>query len=195
MGHKMTRSVVYTITFIVCILLQFAIAPAMSIMGCSPLLLLIPVVLVSLHSGMVAGSISGFLLGLVYDFIYSNVVGCMALTFVLLALIIGFLGSNINPRTIPLAAVIAIASAFFAEIVYGFAVLLTNSDATGVISTIFGHSLPSALYGAVFLFIALVTIHLVLEDDGQNTFGGHGGGKFGVPGGGMQFAPRNKRRY
>lgn len=191
----MAKSVVYIITFIVCILLQFAIAPAISIMGCSPLLLLIPLVIVSLHSGMVVGSVAGFLLGLTYDFIYSNVVGCMALTFVLLAFILGFFGRNIGSRTIPLAALIAVISALFTEIVYGFAVILTNSDATGVISTIFGHSLPSALYDAVFLFVALVTIHLVMENDNQGTFGnGKSSKTFGSLGGGMQFASRNKKR-
>lgn len=189
----MNKQIVYIITFIVCILLQFAIAPAIGIMGCSPLLLLIPVVLVSLHSGMIVGSIAGFFCGLLYDFIYSSVIGCMALTLVLLALLIGFIGSNISAKSIPFSAVTAAVSAFFAEIVYGIAVLLTNSDATGVVSTIFGHALPSALYGAILLFLALVTIHLVMEDDSSAQTGG--GNIFaGAPSGGMQFISHKKRK-
>lgn len=195
----MSKNAVYIITFVVCILLQVAIAPAISIMGASPLFILIPVVLVSLHSGMVSGSISGFLCGLLYDFIYSNVLGCMALCFVLIALIIGFIGKNISTHSIAISALIAVVCALFTEIIYGIAVVLTNTDATGIISTVVTYSLPSALYSAIFLFVALVTIHLVMEGDASVSLGGTSNSRAaklanqGRQTSGLQFASRATR--
>lgn len=161
----MDKWLVYTITVVACILLQMAVAPAISIAGAVPEFLLIPVLLISLNSGSGAGSVAGFALGLLQDLIGDGTVGCMALTFTITALIVGLVGAGLNTRSFAGNCLVAIVSAFFVEIVYGISVILTNSNSAGSFATMGTYALPSALYTAVFACIALVTIGLVMADE------------------------------
>ena len=177
----MDKRIVYLITFVVCILLELAIAPLIAIGGCSPSFLLIPVLLVSMHSGPAVGSITGFLLGLLADFNSDTAIGCTALIFILIAVIVGFISSNLEAKTPLLTCILVVCSSFFFEIAYGFAIVLTNIQATGVISTMVGHALPSAVYTMVLGCIGLVTMNLVTADDGPQA--SYLGGQRGRSGG------------
>lgn len=161
----MSKQLVYAITIVVCILLQMAIAPAISIAGAVPEFLLIPVLLISLNSGSGAGGVAGFLLGLLQDLIGDGTIGCMALTFTITALIVGLASSGLSMRSFGANCLVAVVSSFFVEIVYGISVILTNANSSGSWATIGTYALPSALYTAVFSCIALVTIGLVMVDD------------------------------
>ena len=161
----MSKPIVYLITFVVCALLQVAVSPAISIAGCSPNFLLIPVLLVSTRSGAGAGSVAGFACGLFEDFAGNGTVGCMALVFTIVALVVGLLSSGVGAPGALLSCIIAVVSSFVVEIGYGFANVLTSAEGNGVLVTMVTHALPSALYSAVFACIALVTIRLVLADD------------------------------
>lgn len=161
----MSKQIVYLVTIILCIILQAGISPAIAILGCVPNFLLIPVLLVSMRSGATVGGITGFLLGLLYDLMGSGTIGCMALVFTIIALIIGLVGEGVDLFT-PVATIIAsVVSAFFIEIAYGIISALTTSEGGGMMSTMLGYSLPSALYTSVFLIIALLTIGLVIVDE------------------------------
>ena len=164
----MNKFFIYIITFLLSFLIQFALAPAIAIAGASPLVLLVPVVLVSIHSGPAFGSLSGFICGLIYDFVYGSVIGCMALTLTLLAAIVAFIASNINVRTLSVTAVLSLFASVFCELVYGLSMVLTNADVAGLATTLISHSLPCAIYDTVILFFFLFIIHLVMEDDGNN---------------------------
>lgn len=161
----MSKQLVYAITVVVCILLQMAIAPAISIGGAVPEFLLIPVLLVSINSGPGVGGATGFALGLLQDLIGDGTVGCMALAFTITALIVGLVGSGLNTRSFAANCLVAVASAFFVEIVYGISVILTNANSAGSLSTMGTSALPSALYTSVFACIALVTIGLVMAEE------------------------------
>lgn len=172
----MSKPVVYAITFVVCIFLQIAVAPAIAIAGCEPNFLLIPVLLVALRSGMGAGGVSGFLLGLFYDLMNNGTVGCMALVFTIAALIAGLVGASVETSSPLSACLVVLVSAVFVELAYGIAVALTNAEAAGVASTLVTNSLPSALYSAFFGCIALVTIGLVMADEAPAMSGRLAGG-------------------
>lgn len=161
----MNSRLVYTITIVVCILLQMAVAPAISIGGAVPEFLLIPVLLISLNSGSGAGGVAGFCLGLLQDLIGDGTIGCMALVLTITAMIVGLAGAGLSTKSFAANCLIAIVSAFFVEIVYGISVVLTNANSSGSLSAIGSYSLPSALYTAVFACIALVTIGLVIGDE------------------------------
>ena len=173
----MSKPVVYAITIVVCLLLQVAVAPAIAIGGCTPNLLLIPVLLVSLHSGAACGSITGFLCGLFADFAGNGTVGATALVFTLIALVVGLLGSGMDMTSAVALIAVAVLSSLVFEIAYGIVAVLTSSEGNGVLSTLVTHSLPSVLYDSVFAIIALTTTRLVLVDDTPtmpSRLGGYG---------------------
>lgn len=161
----MSKQVVYLVTIVLCILLQAGISPAIAVMGSSPNFLLIPVLLISMRSGTGAGSIAGFALGLLYDLTGSGTIGCMALVFTLIAFAVGVAGESIDLFTPIATVIVAVLASLITEIGYGIAAILTSSEGGAVMFTILSHSLPSALYTAVFAIIALVTIGLVIVDE------------------------------
>ena len=161
----MSKQTVYLITFVVCILFQAGIAPAIAIGGCLPNFLIIPVLLVSLRSGSGMGSIAGFACGLLYDLMSNGTVGCMALVFVLVALAVGVVGSGTDTQSPLFTCLVAVVASFLVEFVYGIAATLTNTDSSGALITMLTHAFPTALYTAVFACIALATIGLVMVGD------------------------------
>ena len=157
----LSKPLVYAITFVVCILLQAAVAPNIAILGAQPDFLLIPVVLVALRSGIGTGSLAGFALGVLYDAMSSGTIGCMALVFVLLAWAVGALGANVDTDSVTTVLIFALAAALFSECLYACAVLLTTTDASGALGAFLRRSLVAFVYTAVFSCIALSTITLV----------------------------------
>lgn len=161
----MSKQTAYIVTIVVCIILQAGVSPAISIMGCAPNFLLIPVLLVSLRSGTGLGSVAGFALGLLYDLMGSGTVGCMALVFTLVAFAVGAIGESIDLLTPLWSIIVSVVSSLFTEIVYAVVSVLTSSVGGGMMSTVLTYSLPSALYTAVFVAIALLTMELVIADE------------------------------
>ena len=183
----LSKPIAYTVTFVVCILLQACIAPNIAIFGASPNFLLIPVLLVAIHSGIGLASIAGFLLGLLYDGMNSATIGCMALVFVLVAWIVGAIASNMDSDSIAMAAIFAVFGSLFSECLYAFAVLLISTDTSGALGAFIQHALPAFLYTAFFACIALCTITLVMsQNDYQPKVGGSSSAKRNV------FASGNK---
>lgn len=172
----MSKPLVYTITFVVCILFQAGISPAISVAGCAPDFLLIPVMLVAMRSGAGAGGTAGFFCGLLYDLMGANVIGGMALSMTIMAMVVGLLASNLNSTSVATVVVFAVVASLFVELVYGIIVMLTAIDAGGAAAVLVFHSIPTALYSAVFAIIGLLTIGLVLADDAPSMPAQLGGG-------------------
>lgn len=161
----MSKQIVYLVTVVVCIVLQAGISPAISIFGCSPNFLLIPVLLICMRSSLSVGCSAAFLFGLLYDLMGIGTVGCMALVFTVIAFIVGMIGENVDLFTPVATIIVSVISSFVLEIGYGITAVLTSSEGGSAMSTILTYSLPSALYTAVICIIALLTIGLVVADD------------------------------
>ncbi len=171
----MDKTIVYAITIIVCLALQMAVAPAIQIMGARPDFLIIPVLFIALRSGSTAGAVSGFILGLFYDFAGDTVVGAMALTYCVVALAVGLLGRAME--TSPVAgAVVGLVFGFLTEPLYGLATVLGSVASNGGFDTMLTYAVPSGLYTAVFCAVALLTMSLVTASDTPNMGGGLGFG-------------------
>ena len=180
----MNKRIVYLITLIVCILLQLGIAPHIAIGGATPNFLLLPVLLISLYSGVAVGSLTGFLLGILQDLATDGAIGCMALIFVIVAVCVGAISTNLETKTALLACILVVVSSFFMEIAYGFIYVLSNAQSTGILATFVGNSLPSAVYTAVIGCIGLVSMIFVTADDAPqaNVFiNGRKGGGYSLP--------------
>lgn len=173
----MSKPLAYTITVVVCLLLQVAVGPAMAIGGCTPCFLLIPVLLISLNSGAAMGGTAGFLLGLFADFAGNSTVGSTALVFTLIALVAGLLGTGMDMNSALAVVILAVVASFAYELLYAIVSVLTSAEGGGAWSMLLTHSLPSAVYDLVIAVVALVTIRLVLVDDSPSMpsrLGGYG---------------------
>lgn len=161
----MSKRVIYAVTIVLCIILQAGVSPAIAIMGAAPNFLLIPVLLISMRSGVGIGSIAGFSLGLLYDLMGAGTVGCMALVFTVISLAVGLAAQSMDLSTPILMIIIAIVASLICELGYGIVAVLTSSEGGSMMSTLLTYSLPSSLYTAVFAAIALLTIQLVMVDE------------------------------
>lgn len=165
----MSKSTVYLVIFVLCILFQAGLSPAIAIAGCSPNFLIIPVLLVALRSGQAAGGIAGFFCGLLFDLMGNGTIGCMALVFTLMAILVGFLGGSLDLTTPLVLVLVVVFSAFFVEIAYAIAIVLTTADSGGAVGTVLTYSLPSALYSSVFAVIVLLVCGLFLGAENSST--------------------------
>lgn len=173
----MDKSLAYIITLVVCILLQLGIAPVIAIMGAQPNFLLIPVLLIASRSGAGAGGIAGFLLGLLYDFAGDGVIGAMALSFTVVALIVGLLSSAMDMSP-AVGGIVGFVFGIVSSLFYGIVTVLGSSDAAGAFSTMFTYALPSGIYTAVLAALALLTMGFVIVSEAPQM-----GSRFGNSGG------------
>lgn len=175
----MSKPLAYLITLVVCFLLQAAIAPNIAIAGCSPNFLVIPVLFVALRSGYSVGAFAGFFCGLFGDLAGDGTIGCLALTFTVLGVVVGVVGQGLESGSPLFTVVIVLCSCLFTELVYSASVVLSNPESNGVLATVAGHALPSALYGTVFACLALLTMNLAVpaEVPGMGRVGGGVGGR------------------
>lgn len=185
----MSKQSAYLVTIILCIILQAGVSPAIAILGCAPNFLLIPVLLISLRSGMGAGGVSAFLLGLLYDLMGSGTIGCMALVFTVVALLVGIASESMDLFTPVSTIILSVVASLFVELGYGLTAVLTSAEGGGAMSTVLTYSLPSALYTAFFVAIALLTIGLVTADEGTGM-----PSHLGERSGGARKMPRMKTR-
>ena len=186
----MNKSLVYLIVFVLCILFQAGLSPAIAIGGCAPNFLIIPVLLVALRSGIGAGGVAGFFCGLLFDLMGNGTIGCMALVLTITALVVGFLAGGLDITSPVTVIIVAVVSSIFVELAYGIAVMLTSPDTPGGMSTLFTHSLPASLYSAVFAVLALLVCGMFLGYEGAAT-GAQLGGQIG---GRAKRMPRMKSR-
>ena len=178
----MDKGLVYIITLVVTVLLQLAVAPSIQIGSALPDFLLIPVLFIALNSGPGAGGVAGFVLGLLYDFSGDGVIGAMAFTFCLIALVVGLVGTNMDSSPV-VAGIAGIVFAFLSELIYGAVTVLGSSASSGAFSTVLSYAIPSALYTAVICLVALVTMSLVAADSSSQMGSKFGGAGFGGRGG------------
>lgn len=182
----MNRSVLYAVTIVVCMLLEAGVAPVAEIGGARCDFLLVAVLVVSMGSGVFAGSVTGFLLGIYADLASNGTVGVTSLVFCLVALVVGLLAGVLETDSPAVLAGVAIFSSLADALLTGFANLLTGIEAAGFAQTMLTCALPSFFYTAIVSTIALVAIAL-LAGGAASGGSGMGGGlsSGGSPSGGQ----------
>ncbi|MCQ2752332.1 MAG: rod shape-determining protein MreD [Coriobacteriales bacterium] len=159
----MNKAIFYTILIVLTSLFQLVLSGPITIVNACPNFFLISVVVISLYSGMLPGAITAFAFGLFYDFLYGGCIGCMALTFILVSLVVCLINRILNLQPVVNSAIVAITASFLTELIYAIASILTNSLSSGVFTTLLNYSLPSAIYSAVILFVLLFIIASLLK--------------------------------
>jgi rod shape-determining protein MreD len=150
--------------FTIAILLQVMVAPYIAIGGISPNFLMITVIIMALAEGSNAGTVLGFIAGLIFDLLGAGPVGPMALVLSVVGYTIGLIHENLFAEGWLLPVAIIAAATFASEILYMIVILLlgTQSPFWG---TFFSIVLPSTLYNAVCATIICPILTRVLRDN------------------------------
>ena len=86
----MKKVITWTITCLLCFLLQTTVFQTLKLAGISPNIILILVVSIGLMCGRTEGMIVGFFCGLLLDIMYGNILGIFTLVYMIIGYINGF---------------------------------------------------------------------------------------------------------
>jgi rod shape-determining protein MreD len=148
------------------LVLQTTLSPRMAIGRIAPDFVVVCVVLFGLQRGRIAGSVFGFILGLVVDLGNPGYLGLNALTKTVVGYAAGRMGSATSPGSVVLFVVFLVV-AFAHDVIYYTMFLWPHVG--GALASIVTIALPSALYTAVTgiaveRILALLGARVVMAD-------------------------------
>ena len=162
MKNKILFSIFFILLFLVIFFLQIYIIGGKTLFGVKPNLLLISVIVFTSFLGIYKGTIYSFFIGIICDFLYGSTFGVFTLSYVFVALVIGYISSNYitnNKLTLMLATFIGTAIFEFVEyIIYSF-LLLEISSIFHLILQIF----LASLLNLVIVFILNGVVQKIAE--------------------------------
>ena len=115
----MSKALPAIIALVVAAILQVSIAPHLAVFGVVPNIIFLVVVTLAFVEGPVAGGISGFVGGLVFDLIGTSVVGPYALVLSVVGYTTGMLSANLFAEGWILPVTIVAVASLSAELAYG----------------------------------------------------------------------------
>ncbi|MBL8028956.1 MAG: rod shape-determining protein MreD [Fibrobacteres bacterium] len=128
------------------IIIQTSFVNLFSIRGTTPEILLLFVFFMAMRDGPFAGTITGFLCGLILDVYSPEYIGCDALAMT----VTGFLVGLVNERTIRMEGKLQIAFLLAAAFIHSLLLhLITAGTPEGTMNNILFHVLPTAIYTSI----------------------------------------------
>lgn len=148
--------------------LQAGLAPHLAVFGVVPNLLLLVVVTLAFFEGPVAGSVSGFVAGLLLDLLGTAVVGPWALVLTLVGYTAGLLGAHMFAEGWLLPVTVVFVASLLAEVCYGL--LLGVMGAGGpFLLTLTRIALPAAVYNTALAVLVYPWLGRLLKQDRSMT--------------------------
>lgn len=141
-------NIVVVIGAIAAVLLQIAIAPAITLFAAMPNFILVYALLVAIVRPGTAGPVLPFVVGLIFDVVSGGPIGAMAFLLVLVAFLASRAFAVLDNDTLFMPLVIFVASTLIVEVLYGVLLLLLGFDAS-LLSAFVYRALPCALYDCV----------------------------------------------
>lgn len=151
---------------LVAVILQVAIAPYMAVFGVVPNFIFLVVVTLAFVQGPVAGSVSGFVGGLVFDLLGISVVGPYALVLTLVGYVAGLLSASMFAEGWLLPVTVVAITSLVSELVYGvvLAVLGAGPPFWHSVLTI---TLPGVVYNTVLAVLVYPWLARILRPEVQ----------------------------
>ena len=144
--------------------LQVSLAPHMAIFGVVPNFILLVVITLALTEGPVAGGVSGFVGGLVFDLVGTSVVGPSALVLTVVGYTAGMLSANLFAEGWLLPVTVVAIASLSAELSRGL-VLAVFGSAPTFWQDIVTVMIPSAFYHTVLAVLAYPWLARILRPD------------------------------
>jgi rod shape-determining protein MreD len=145
-------------------ILQVSLAPHLAVFGVVPNVIFLVVVTLAFVKGPVAGGVSGFVGGLIFDLIGTSVVGPYALVLSLVGYTTGMLSANLFAEGWVLPVSVVAVASLSAELAYGIVLAVLGLGGTfwrDVITVM----VPSALYHTVLAVLAYPWLARILRAD------------------------------
>lgn len=162
----MNRILTPALALTAAVILQMALAPQIAVFGVVPNFIFLVVVTLALVKGPVAGSVSGFVGGLLFDLLGTSVVGPFALVLTLVGYFAGMLTASMFAEGWRLPVTVVAIASIVTEVMYG--IVLSVLGAGGPFwSTFFGTMVPSALYHIVLVVLTYPWLARVLRPEQQ----------------------------
>lgn len=161
----MKRTIILTITVIVCFLLQSTVFQALSFASISPNLLIILTSSMGFMRGKKEGMIIGFASGILMDIFYGSVLGMYALLYMYIGYVNGFFRKLFFPEDIKLPMILISASDLAGNlIIYFFQFLFRGRfDFPFYLSHIIIPEWVYTILVTIFLYFILLKINQKLE--------------------------------
>lgn len=134
----------YIITAILLLVAQVTVVNLLAIKGIRPDLLLIYLILLTFKEGRIAGTISGFFLGLTYDAYAADFIGLSALTKSATAFIVAYFPKEMMGRGFFYVGGVLLGCSFFHDFIYSF--IYSLGSQTNFINLVFRYVIFSSLY-------------------------------------------------
>ncbi len=144
----------YVLVVVALLVFQASVIPFISLVGVTPDLLLIYVVVLSLREGQIPGTVGGFLIGLASDFVTGDFLGLGALTKTIAGFVAGFFFNETSPlqplSTYTFLVVVGVAAIAHNMIHFGF---LLQGMPVGVSEIVFKFIIGTTVYTVVVALI------------------------------------------
>jgi len=143
--------------FIICLILQTTLVPAIAIFGIQPDLIVMVLAFMCMQHGIMPGIYIGFFLGLSLDLYSPSLLGQNALSKTVIGFFLGLFNEKVM-RTDPIMKIIILLIGFFIhDIIFFGAELLKNGNSLiPLIPELFTRTLPRAVYTIVVTFIVIL---------------------------------------
>ena len=149
---------------LVAVILQIAVAPQIAVYGIVPNLIFLVVVTLGFLEGPVAGSIAGFVGGLLFDLLGASVVGPYALVFSLVGYIAGLLKANLFAEGWLLPVTIVFTAGLAGGVAYEL-IMVVLDVGTPFWWTFVRIVLPGAVYNTALAVLLYPLLTRVLRQD------------------------------
>ena len=130
-------------------MLQVILAPNIAILDVVPNFILVFVVLNSMFSTKVRSSLTGFVLGLLYDFVSQGALGIMSFVLSIIAYVISSLNKDLFANSWIAQAFFLLIAAFFGELLHAVFLSILGFD-NDFLMSLGMRVLPGSLYDALF---------------------------------------------
>jgi rod shape-determining protein MreD len=134
---------------LIALLAQVMIAPNIAFFGIVPNFILGFVVLNAMLNTNVRSSLTGFFLGLLYDFLSQGPLGVMSLVLAVLGYVVSSLNKELFSGSWAARAILLLVAAFFGELFHAALLSITGYDGDFLASFLM-RVLPGSVYDAVF---------------------------------------------
>ena len=160
----MNKALTAAIALLVAAVLQVSLAPHLAVFGVVPNLFFLVVVTLAFVEGPVAGGVSGFVGGLLFDLIGTSVVGPYALVLSVVGYSTGMLSANLFAEGWLLPVTIVAVASLSAELANGIVLAILGLGAT-FWSDVVKVMIPSALYHTGLAVLAYPWLARILRAD------------------------------
>lgn len=150
---KMITGVFYAVWLLILVIFQPTLVQSIGILGISPNIPLIFIVMTALLRGKKEGAICGAIFGFVFDVMIGRLIGVSSLLFMYIGALAGLVSENILSDTgvIATAILIFVSNLIYASLYY-IAYSMLWGD-MGIITAVTRVILPESLYTAVFTML------------------------------------------